>query len=113
MTSPFSSNTDKLFCLGGAVPGPEQCDGLDHDCNGTPSDVSTSCYSGPIAQINVGRELLERGVEEMSLAPAAVHAFEFALDLGGFGSVLRWRRAEISQRRHSERRQKDKGQPRP
>ena len=44
-------------CLGERLPEPEQCDGLDHDCNGIPNDrpggcacspgSSRLCYTGP------------------------------------------------------------------
>ncbi|MBI5101821.1 MAG: hypothetical protein HZB33_08320, partial [Nitrospirae bacterium] len=48
-------------CTGDIVPGPEQCDGKDYNCNGIPDDgcpcvtgTTKSCYSGPIGTAGVG-----------------------------------------------------------
>jgi Putative metal-binding motif/Stigma-specific protein, Stig1 len=52
------------FCLGAIVPAPEQCDGKDHDCDGTAGLPSCPCKAGdtkqcytkgPLAQAGVGR----------------------------------------------------------
>ncbi|MEW5855117.1 MAG: MopE-related protein [Myxococcota bacterium] len=48
-------------CTGEVIPAAEQCDGLDHDCNGTANNgcacqvgESRNCYTGPAGTENVG-----------------------------------------------------------
>jgi hypothetical protein len=60
--SPLHNNTDRLACLGGVGPSPEQCDGTDHDCDGLSDEVTMPCY--PFASGTPGVGICKSGVAQ-------------------------------------------------